>query len=66
MLQFKVNFLSPVKIIKGTIDLMQDGHIGVVASMIALISGGMDVSAYSASKYALYSFVNSFRQELAV
>ena len=66
MLQFKVNFLSPCKIIKQTIHLMENGHIAVVASVIALVNGGIDVSTYSASKNALYGFVNSFRQELSV
>ncbi len=30
--------------------------------MAALAHGGIDVSTYSSSKYALYSFINSFRQ----
>jgi all-trans-retinol dehydrogenase (NAD+) len=43
---------------------MEGGHIGVVASMIALVQGGVDVSTYGSTKAALYSYVNSFRQEL--
>lgn len=34
--------------------------------MAALTHGGVNVSTYSSSKYALYSFVNCFRQELKV
>jgi short-subunit dehydrogenase len=62
MMQYKVNFISPVKIIKKTIDLLSNGHIGIVASMTTLAHGGVDVSTYSSSKYALYSFVNCLRQ----
>ena len=66
MLQFKVNFFSLVKIINKTIHLLDNGHIAVVASIIALVNGGIDVSTYSSTKSALYSFVNCFRQELSV
>jgi NAD(P)-dependent dehydrogenase (short-subunit alcohol dehydrogenase family) len=62
MMQQRVNFLSPVKIIKNTITLMENGHIAVVASVVALAHGGIDVSAYSSSKHAIYSWINSFRQ----
>ena len=65
MFQFKVNLISPIKIIKETIHLMEGGHIGVVTSMIAIIQGGLDVSTYASTKYAFYSFVNCLRQELA-
>jgi len=62
MMLFKVNFLSPVKIMRETIKLVENGHIGITASVVALTHGGLDVSAYTASKHALYGFVNSFRQ----
>lgn len=62
MMQFKVNFLTPVKIMRETINLMENGHIAVIASVVALAHGGVDVSTYTSSKNALYSYVNSFRQ----
>lgn len=64
MLQYQVNLISPIKIMRSTIELMDGGHIAVVASMIAMIQGGLDVSTYASTKAALYSYVNSFRQEL--
>ena len=62
MMQFKVNFLTPVKIMRETVSLMENGHIAVIASVVALAHGGVDVSTYTSSKNALYSYVNSFRQ----
>lgn len=45
-----------------TISLLENGHIAVVASVVALAHGGVNVSTYTASKNALYSYVKSFRQ----
>jgi short-subunit dehydrogenase len=41
---------------------MEGGHIAVIASMVTLAQGGVEVSSYSASKYALNSFLTCFRQ----
>jgi short-subunit dehydrogenase len=41
---------------------MENGHIAVVASIMVLVHGGVDVSAYSSTKYALHSYINCLRQ----
>ena len=41
---------------------MSNSHIAVIASMTALAHGGIDVSGYSSTKYALYSYINCLRQ----
>lgn len=59
-----VNFLSPVKIIKSIISssLIIGGHIAIVSSMVTLANGGVEVSSYSSSKYAISSYFNCLRQ----
>ena len=37
--------------------------MAVVASMAAIIDGGIKVSSYTASKHASYSYLTSLRQE---
>jgi len=60
MLLMRVNYFTPVEMIR-----QLDGHIehvAVVASMAAIISGGIGVSTYTASKHAIFGYLSSLRQ----
>ncbi len=62
----QINFLAGVKIIKYLIqsELIFQGMIAVTGSMATLFPGGLELGAYSASKYAITAFVGILRQEL--
>jgi short-subunit dehydrogenase len=65
MMQININFLSPVKIIKKVIlkKLIKNyGHICVTSSMVTLANGGVNMSSYSSSKYAIKGYMNCLRQ----
>ena len=58
-----VNYFTPTVMIKRLEPLLLGNHISVVVSMMAVITGGLQVSSYSASKHALYGYLSSLRQE---
>ena len=58
-----VNYFTPTIMIKRLEPILIGNHIAVVASMMAIISGGVNVSSYSASKHAIYGYLCSLRQE---
>lgn len=61
-LVMRVNYFTPTYMIKHLEPLLNNNHIAVVASMVAIISGGTNVSTYSASKHAIFGYLSSVRQ----
>lgn len=61
-LVMRVNYFTPCQMIKKLEPLLEGGHVAVVASMVAIISGGLNMSAYTASKHALFGYLSSLRQ----
>lgn len=60
-LVMKVNYFTPTLMIKKLEPLLLNNHVAVVVSIVAIVSGGVDVSTYSASKHALFGYLCSLR-----
>jgi len=58
----RVNYFTPTYMITKLEPLLEGSHISVVASMAAIVSGGTNVSTYTASKHALFAYLSSLRQ----
>lgn len=59
----QVNYFTPVALIQGLEEELEGSHVAVVASMVAIISGGINYSTYAASKNAMMAYLTCRRQE---
>jgi short-subunit dehydrogenase len=57
-----VNYFAPLQIIQGLEKQLTGGHVAVVASMVAIILGGINYTSYGASKKAIFHYLTSLRQ----
>lgn len=60
----QVNYFTPIHILRNLQSQLADanGHFALVASMVSIILGGIDMAPYIASKHAINGYLCSARQ----